>query len=407
MKLLILTQYFPPETGAPQNRLFELAVRLKQLGADVTVLTAMPNYPSMRIYEGYSGKKYMYEETAGLKIHRSSIYVSQKRSIVARLRNYFSFVISSAVTGRKKTGEFDILLCESPPLFLGYTAMYLARIKKARLVFNVSDLWPESAEQLGVIRNKLLLKMAYRLEARIYRRSQLVTGQTRGICRSIQKRFPSVKTWWLPNGADLSLFDPAKTDPGGWRKASGFSDDDFLILYAGIIGLAQGLEVILHAAALLKDKPQIKFIILGEGPEKERLLGMKSQMNVSNVFFIPGVSKAQIPAVLRSVDAVVVPLKKLELFKGALPSKIFEALAMRLPLLLGVDGEARELFINEGKCGLYFEPENAGQLGTVAVTLYGNRSLCAELGSKGRNFVNLRFNRDTIAKEFYEQLRQL
>ena len=124
MKLLILTQYFPPEVGAPQNRLFELAVRLQKLGIDITVLTAMPNYPQMEIYEAYKTKNYVYEEIDGLKIHRSSIYVSKSKSIVNRLRNYFSFVISSARIGNKHLGNFDFLMCESPPLFLGYSALY-------------------------------------------------------------------------------------------------------------------------------------------------------------------------------------------------------------------------------------------------------------------------------------------
>ena len=170
----------------------------------------MPNYPQMEIYAGYAGKKYVYEEIEGLKVHRSSIYVSKSKSIINRLRNYFSFVISSARTGKSKLGNFDFLLCESPPLFLGYSAMRLAKQKKAKLIFNVSDLWPESAEKLGVVNNKLLLNLAYNLEAKLYKRSVLVTGQTQGICESINIRFPSVKTYWLPNGVDLNYYDPSR-----------------------------------------------------------------------------------------------------------------------------------------------------------------------------------------------------
>ncbi|HQQ93095.1 MAG TPA: glycosyltransferase, partial [Bacteroidia bacterium] len=187
MNILILTQYFPPEVGAPQNRLFELSVRLQKLGLSITVLTAMPNYPQMEIYPAYKNRSYMFEEMQGLKVHRSSIYVSRSKGILHRLRNYFSFVISSARTSSKLPPRFDFLICESPPLFLGYSAMYLARKKKAKLIFNVSDLWPESAEKLGVVKNTLLLKMAYRLEARLYRRAALVTGQTQGICQNIHQ----------------------------------------------------------------------------------------------------------------------------------------------------------------------------------------------------------------------------
>ena len=153
MRLLILTQYFPPETGAPQNRLFELALRLKEKGIDVEILTAMPNYPKMEIMEGYKGLKYKEEEIEGLKVYRSKIYISKEKGIRKRLMVYFSFVFSSYKVG-KKLGNYDYLMCESPPLFLGYSAMRLSKKLKAKLIFNVSDLWPESAEKMGVVTNK-------------------------------------------------------------------------------------------------------------------------------------------------------------------------------------------------------------------------------------------------------------
>ena len=167
MKLLILSQYFPPETGAPQNRLYELAVRLKKLGVDVTVLTAMPNYPKMEIFEEYQGKNYHFEEIDGIPVHRTKIFVSKKKSIFHRLLNYFSFTISSYLKGRT-LDNFDFILCNSPPLFLGYTAIALSKKLNAKLIFNVSDLWPESAEKLGIVTNKHLLKLAYNLEEKCY-----------------------------------------------------------------------------------------------------------------------------------------------------------------------------------------------------------------------------------------------
>ncbi|MES2678302.1 MAG: glycosyltransferase family 4 protein [Bacteroidota bacterium] len=407
MKLLILTQYFPPEVGAPQNRLFELAVRLQALGIDVTVLTAMPNYPQMEIYKGYAGKKYVYEETAGLKIHRSAIFVSKNKSILPRLRNYFSFVISSARTGGKKLGNFDFLLCESPPLFLGYSAMYLSKRKKAKLIFNVSDLWPESAEKLGVVNNKTLLDLAYRLEEKLYSRSVLVTGQTQGICESINSRFPSVETYWLPNGVDLDFYDPEKVQPGNWRKENNFRETDFILIYAGIIGIAQGLELILDTAKFFAAQPRVKFVLMGSGPEKERLLQKKETEKITNVFFINGVPKSQMPSILKSVNAAIIPLKKLDLFLGAIPSKIFESLAMKIPVLLGVDGEAKKLFIEKGDCGIYFEPENATALRDSIIRLEGDEKLAVRLGENGRRFVTENFNRENIAKQFHQRLLKL
>lgn len=407
MKLLILTQYFPPEVGAPQNRLFELAIRLKKAGIDITVLTAMPNYPQMKIYESYKDKNYVYEEMDGLKVHRSSIYVSKSKSILARLRNYFSFVISSARIGNSKLGNFDFIMCESPPLFLGYSAMYLATKKKARLIFNVSDLWPESAEKLGVVTNKRLLKLAYNLEAKLYRRSVLVTGQTQGICKNIQERFPEVKTFWLPNGVDLQFYDPSLKPNHAWRKKYGFKEEDFIFLYAGIIGIAQGLELLLNTAKSFLNQKNVQFVLMGSGPEKTKLRQIKEDLAVTNVHFLEPVAKSEMPQILKSVNAAIIPLRKLDLFKGAIPSKIFENLAMEIPVILGVDGEARELFVKQGNCGLYFEPENGEELKACITQLLNDKELAKKLGKNGREFVYAKFNREVIADSFYKELLKL
>ncbi len=407
MKLLILTQYFPPEVGAPQNRLFELAVRLQKLGIDISILTAMPNYPQMKIYEGYKNKNYVYEEIEGLKVHRSKIFVSKSKSIINRLRNYFSFVLSSAKVGKRIKGDFDFLMCESPPLFLGYSAMHLARKKNARLIFNVSDLWPESAEKLGVVTNKLLLKLAYNLEKKLYKKSVLVTGQTQGICANINQRFPTIKTYWLPNGVDLSYYNPEKIQETNWRQKNNFSSDDFIFLYAGIIGIAQGLEIILHAAKNFKNISSLKFVLMGSGPEKEKLMQLKTEFKLENVFFLEPVSKKEMPFVLKSINAAIIPLKKLDLFLGAIPSKIFENLAMEVPILLGVDGEARELFITKGNCGLFFEPESETDLIQKILELTTHKNLALQYGKDGRLFVNAFFNRENIALQFYKQLTNL
>jgi glycosyltransferase involved in cell wall biosynthesis len=406
LKLLILTQYFPPEVGAPQNRLFELAVRLKKLGIEVSVLTAMPNYPQMKIYIGYEGKKYMYEEIEGIPVHRASIYIPKNKSIIQRLLNYFSFVYSSAMVGKNKIGDVDIIMCESPPLFLGYSALYLKRKKKAKLIFNVSDLWPESAEKLGVVTNKWMLKLAYRLEKKLYHKSILVTGQTQGICKNINMRFPLVKTFWLPNGADVSYYNPL-TVTSNWRIENGFAETDILYLYAGIIGLAQGLEIILKAAEIVKSNPSIKFILLGSGPEKEKLLSIKNEKQLSNVYFFDAVSKLQMPQIVKASDVSIIPLRKLELFLGAIPSKIFENLAMEKPVILAVDGEARELFVNQGKCALYSEPENIEDLIHNILLLSNNKALRIQLGEKGRIYVEQNYNRDIISQKFYLILNKL
>jgi glycosyltransferase involved in cell wall biosynthesis len=311
LKITILTHYFPPEVGAPQNRLFELAVRLTKQGHEITVLTAMPNYPSMKIHKAYKGKWFVEEEIEGMRILRSAIFVSESKSIILRLLNYFSFVFSALFYGTVKLKKHDFLLVESPPLFLGITGYLLSRFKRAKLLFNVSDLWPESAEKLGIITNKTLLRLATVLEEFLYRKSALITGQTQGIVQDIQRRFPSKHVHWLPNGVDLTYFEAGTVSSEKGRF--GLNDDEMIFSYAGIIGHAQGLELILHVAEQLKDShPRIKFCFLGSGPVKSELIELKEKLGLTNVLFLDLIPKSDMPVYIASTDVALIPLKKLE-----------------------------------------------------------------------------------------------
>ena len=300
--------------------------------------------------------------------------------------------------------NFDFLMVESPPLFLGYSAMRLSRKLKAKLIFNVSDLWPESAEKLGLVTNKFLLGMAYRLEAKCYRRSYLITGQTQGIVDDISKRFPEKKVVWLPNGVDLSYYNPAEIETIGYRKRNGLKESDILFFYGGVVGYAQGLDVILNAAKLVENRPEIQFIIQGAGPEKERLLQLKEELNVTNVHFLPPVDKSEMPGVLKEINVAVIPLRKLDLFEGAIPSKVFETLAMEIPILLGVNGEARFHFVDKAQAAIFVEPENAAVLAENVLLLADNPELAREMGKKGRKYAESQFNRDVIASNFLKTL---
>jgi glycosyltransferase involved in cell wall biosynthesis len=396
LKILILTQYYPPEVGAPQNRLHELALRLIKKGFEIEVITAMPNYPEMEIHAEYKNKRYIFEHIDGIPIHRTFIYVSKSKKIIPRLLNYFSFVFSSLWYGLIKLNKNDILLCESPPLFLGISAYLLSRFKKAKLIMNISDLWPESAEKLGLVKNKFLLKSTEKLELFLYRKSWIVTGQTNGIVENIKARVRNVNAFWLPNGVDLDYYNP-KNILGQWRKINGFDETDFIALYAGILGHAQGLEIILNAANSLKDNTNIKWVIVGTGPEKQKLIDYKAELKLENVFFFDAVSKTEMPSIIAAADVAVIPLKRLELFKGAIPSKIFESLAMKKPILLGVEGEAKEIFISKGKCGLAFIPEDAQSLADAAYSLSIQPDLLEQLGLQARKYVSEVFDRDKIA----------
>ena len=405
MRILILTQYYPPEIGAPQNRLHELAIRLKNKGVQIEVLTALPNYPKMEVFKDYRDKQRREETIEGITVHRSWIYVSASKSIVARLLNYFSFVWSSYWRGRRLQ-SFDYLMVESPPLFLGYSAIALSKKLNAKLIFNVSDLWPESAEKLGLVTNKNLLNMAYKLEKKCYQASTLITGQTQGIVNDIKQRFPAKEVSWLPNGVDISFYNPEKIPDSDFRQVNGFKDEDIIFFYGGILGHAQGLEIIIEAARELENT-HAQFVIQGAGPEKEKLVTLHKKYALKNIHFLEPVTKSEMPGILKSVDIAIVPLKKLDLFKGAIPSKIFEALAMKKPLLLGVDGEARKHFIENAQAGLFYTPEDIDSLKTQVLYFLENPDETKKMGDRARNYVADVFERNKIAEGLYDELQNM
>jgi len=406
LKLLILSQYFPPETGAPQNRLFQLAKKLHSLGVEITVLTAMPNYPEMKIFDGYRGKCFHYEILDGLPVYRCWIFSGKSKSIITRLVNYFSFVITSLFSGIFRTRKTDFILCESPPLFLGISAYLISLFKGSKLIFNVSDLWPESAEKLGLVTNRTLLTLATKLEEFLYRKSILITGQTQGIVNNISGRFPSKSVIWLKNGIDPVEFGKTKIKMD-WRSTAGFKEQDFLFIYAGIMGYAQGLEIILHAANILRNHRDIHFILVGDGPLLNSLEELKRTLNLDNVHFYRNRPKREVLPMIESADAAIVPLRRLELFKGAIPSKIYETLAMGKPILLGVEGEAKELFIEEGKSGWAFVPEDSNDLSEIIKYLSKNREEMKIAGERGSDLVSKKFNLDTIIGDFMKKLESL
>ena len=397
----ILTQYYPPETGAPQNRLQGLALFLQSKGHRVKVFTAMPNYPLNAVYPGYRNKLFTKEEIGGVLVYRSWIFVPSARSVPARLLNYFSFVLTSFFRLLLKSRP-DYLFCESPPLFLGITAVCIAKIKCTKLLFNVSDLWPESAEKLGIVRNRLLLKISYHLEHWIYRNAHVISGQTKGIVNSISTRFPQKKIVWMPNGADSELFDFNVTTLN-WREKWNCASDTLVLLYAGIFGHAQGLPVILDVAGRLLNYP-IKFVLVGDGPERLFLENQVKKRELVNVVLYPPVARTTVLSMIKACDIYWVPLKKLDLFKGAIPSKIFEPMALGKPVLLGVEGEACELFIKDGKAGIACEPENAIDMTEKIIWLFEHPEERITMGKNGRDYVLKFFDRRKIHQRWLHEV---
>ena len=313
IKILILTQYFPPEIGAPQNRLFGLAKALNKSKVNVKVLTAMPHYPQMVIHEKYQGKSFYHEKIDGISIWRTKLFVSQNSSIISRLRNYFFLCGIHISMAKKILKKILILFYVNPlPFFLGISAYFLAKKLNAKIIFNVSDLWPESAEKLGIINNRFLLTLATKLEEWLYKKSTIITGQTNGIINNIKNRFPNKTTLWIPNGIDEEQFIDIPTY--NFREKNNFHSSDKLFFYGGIIGHAQGLEIILNAANLLRTNTKIHFILMGSGPEKPKLIKLKEKLKLTNVYFFDPIPKKDVLSVIQEMDASIVPLKSLALF---------------------------------------------------------------------------------------------
>jgi glycosyltransferase involved in cell wall biosynthesis len=398
MKILILSQYYPPETGAAQNRLRDWAEYLAQVGHRVTVLTGFPNYPKGEVFEGYRGHIFLDEQEGNIRILRSCAVVTRRRSFFLRLANYFSFLFTSFIAGLVKAGKQDLVLVELPPLFLGLSAIWLRRLKGASLAINVSDLWPRSAIALGVLRNQTLIRWATLLEEHLYRQADIITGQTSGIVSDIGRRFPAKTVTWVPNGVGglgLRPPEPSSSDRNLIRQEFQVMDK-CAVVYAGLHGIAQRLETMLEAADILKDQSEIRFVLIGDGPEKQFLQKRVEELRLTNVRFYPPTPSFRMSQILSALDIAIVPLKKHDLFRGALPSKLFEAMGAALPIVLSIRGEAQEL-VETSQCGICVEPEDPREMATAILKLARNPELRSHLGRNGREYVEQHYNRVLIA----------
>jgi len=401
VNITILTQYYPPEVGAPQARLSALARGLACCGHSVTVLTAMPNYPTGKIQEGYGGLL-MTEEQDGVRVIRTFVYPTQNAKVLPRLGSYLSFVASSAVFGSVCLGPCDYLLVESPPLFLGYSGVVLSRLKRARLIFNVSDLWPESAVRLGVVRaGSVAHRFGSWLESWCYRHAWLITGQSREIVESIRTRFPGCRTFHLSNGVDCSTFRPDRATAGARRILE--TERGPLAVYAGLHGLAQGLEVLIEAAESLPAECDLRIVLIGDGPEKQKLVTRAGNRCSRRIRFLDPRSHAEMPDLLAAADLVVVPLRSY--IPGAVPSKLYEAMASGRPVVLMAQGEAART-VRESGAGVVVAPGDVGGLANALQTLAADAGLRWRLGAAGRVAAERQFDRARIAQRFIEYLER-
>ncbi|HWQ41208.1 MAG TPA: glycosyltransferase family 4 protein [Desulfosporosinus sp.] len=402
MRFLILTQYFPPETGAAQVRLKELAKGLQRQGHEVIVVTAFPNHPTGVIPPKFRGYWSMKDEVEGIPVYRTWVYPVQRGHFWKRLLNYFSFTFSS-LWGIFKAGPCDVLFVESPPLFLGMTAVLGSWLKRAHLVFNVSDLWPESAVALGLVTNKTMIRMTEGLETWLYNRSWKLSTVTLGIRETWLKRgIPADKISFLPNGVNLELFRALPPDEELKQKL-GLSGK-FVLVYTGTMGYAQGLETLLEAANLLRSESQYHFLFLGDGTEKPKLEEMAKELELTNVQFLGFQPVTDMPRYLSLAAGSIIPLKKLKLFEGARPSKMFPAMGCAVPVIYSGEGEAVDL-IKEAGAGLTVEPENPKEMAQAIRSLYELSDKGKSMGENGRRYVEEHYSWDSIVTNWLQELK--
>jgi glycosyltransferase involved in cell wall biosynthesis len=400
LRILFLTQYYPPETGAAQNRIGNLTRRLAALGHNISVLTAFPSYPAGRIFDGYRGKAIMESMEGSVRVIRVWCFATKSKRFVPRIINYFSFVVTSLVLAVWKLGKQDFIIVESPPLFLGISGIILSRIEKARLIMNISDLWPESAVALGIIGDGVLLRWLTKFEEYLYRRSELITAQTNGIAENIARRMEHKKVVFLPNGISPEeiLSEQAKRAARLEVRQRLGLQADFIVGYTGLHGLAQSLHTVLESAQRLTSEPSILFAFIGDGPEKERLEALARELGLHNVRFCPSQPAAEMGKIFAALDVAIIPLRRHPLFQGALPSKLFEAMGAGLPVIFSGEGEAGEL-VQRAQAGICVEPENAEALASAILTLFRSPELRQTYSNNGSAYAARKFNRAEIAAQ--------
>jgi colanic acid biosynthesis glycosyl transferase WcaI len=396
-RFLILTQHFPPEVGAAQIRLHAFAKQLQAHGHEVRVVTAMPNYPLGEVFAAYRGKKLVREKLDGLHVTRTWIHPATGRNVLKRLLSYWSFAISSLPACMSEPKP-DFIFVESPPLFLGCTAYVCSRLRRVPFILNVSDLWPASARELGIVRSKTLLWFGEGLERFLYRKAHRITAQTDGIRAYIEAIVGAGKMMVLYNGVDTSDFKPGVTASVPW-----VDPHEVAFLYAGTLGYAHCWDVILEAAALLRARSDIVFLLVGDGPEKARLVQQARLRNLENIRFVDRRPVTEMPGLFASCRATVVPMRKGELFKATRPSKIFPALACGSAVIFGGEGETAQLLL-ENHCGLVVPPENGGEFAAAVARLTDHPDEAREIGRRGRALVERQYGWDTLVGAWLQEL---
>ena len=392
--ILFISPYYPPEAGAAAACVSETAKRLVKRGHRVTVLTTVPNYPTGNVPPEYRGRLLQREVRDGVQVVRTWSYTSPNKRFLHRIVCQLSFAFLAPLLGGKAVGQPDLIIVQSPPLFDAFAARMLAWWKHCPFIFMVSDLWPEFPIQLGVLRNRSLIRLSEWLEWSTYQRASLVWVVTEWIRDILIKRgLPPERVFLLTNGVDTNKFRPL---PQAQARAELGWDDRFTVLYAGTLGVTHGLMTILEAAEQIKNRDDIRFVLVGDGSDKADLIAEAQRRRLTNITFLDPLPHNLVPTLLAAGDVCLVHVRRVPMGEGILPIKMFEAMACARPIVLALNGEARRIAVREANAAIYVQPENAAALTSAILHLREHPDLAAALGQRGRAYVQAHFDYDPL-----------
>jgi glycosyltransferase involved in cell wall biosynthesis len=396
MHILLVHQNFAAIDEPGGTRHHEMARYLTRLGHRVTVITSPVSYLTGTTNKRQS-RLIERQQQDGVTILRAYTYPAFHRSFFHRVLSFCSFMVSSFLAGTQ-VKEVDLVWGTSPPIFQGLSAWALARLKGAPFLFEVRDLWPAFAVQVGVLRHPILIRASEWLERFLYQRAERVIVNSPGFIQHVETR-GARRVELVPNGADLSMFDP-QADGADFRKEHGL-EGKFVALYAGAHGMSNDLGVLLEAAALLKEHPQIAVVLLGDGKEKAALQRRAGEMGLDNIYFIPPVPKTEMRAALAAADACIAILKPIPLYATVYPNKVFDYMAAGRPVILAIEGVIREV-IEQAGAGIPVPPGNPQAIAEALLALAQELHPGQVMGLNGRQYLQDHFDRPALAERLSE-----
>ena len=407
MRILIVHQYFLAQGDAGGSRWNQFAKYWARAGHDVSVLAGTVHYATGTKPPRYKGRLFVKEQIEDrLTVYRCHVSESYNRSFLGRFWAYLSFMFSSTLVAMLHVGRPDIIVATSPPLTVAGSLWILSALSGVPAVFEVRDLWPESAIDTGVLTSRPLIWLSYRLEELAYRHAAWINVLTPAFEESLvrRKRVPRKRIGMIPNGADLDLMQPGPRD-NAVRRRLGLTDK-FVVSYFGAHGRANRLGQLLDAAERLKPHDDIRLLLVGDGMEKPDLLAAARRRGLDNILFHGPVPKADVADYINASDVCSAVLMRNDTFKTVYPNKIFDYMSCKRPVLLAIDGVARELIETAG-AGVYAEPEDPVALADAILALRAAPDRCQTMGESGHRHVCDHFDREKLASRYLSVLERI